>query len=70
MVCLDLWAPPSVSGAGTKVFEGGAAPPTATLRDPPVAGPKGTVYVRYGLAEGTPETGDMAAPDRGVGRTG
>jgi hypothetical protein len=24
------------------------------------------VYLRYGLAEGTPGTGDMTAPDRGV----
>jgi hypothetical protein len=33
-----------------------------------VASPKGTVYLRYELAEGTPATGDMSAPDRGVGR--
>jgi hypothetical protein len=26
------------------------------------------VYLRYGLADGTPATGDMSAPDRGVGR--
>jgi hypothetical protein len=26
------------------------------------------VYLRYGLAEGTPATGDMTAPDRGAGR--
>ena len=38
------------------------------LLDPPVAGPKGTVYLRYGLADGTPRTGDMSAPDRGVER--
>jgi hypothetical protein len=25
------------------------------------------VYLRYGLADGTPGTGDMSAPDRGVG---
>ena len=37
-----------------------------TLLEPPVAGGKGTVYLRYGLAEGTPGTGDMAAPDRGA----
>jgi hypothetical protein len=23
------------------------------------------VYLRYGLADGTPATGDMSAPDRG-----
>jgi hypothetical protein len=26
------------------------------------------VYLRYGLADGTPGTGDMSAPDRGVRR--
>ena len=36
--------------------------------EPPVAGPKGTVYLRYGLAYGPPGTGDMSAPDRGAGR--
>jgi len=35
-----------------------------------VAGPKGTVYLRYGLAGGTPATGDMTAPGRGVARDG
>jgi hypothetical protein len=34
----------------------------------PAAGPKGTVYLRYGLAGGPPATGDMTAADRGVGR--
>jgi hypothetical protein len=24
------------------------------------------VYLRYGLADGTPRTGDMTAPDRGA----
>ena len=28
------------------------------------------VYLRYGLADGTPGTGDMRAPDRGAGRDG
>jgi dihydrofolate reductase len=63
---LDLWVHPIVLGAGKKVFDGGAVPTNLTLLEPPVAGTKGTVYLRYGLAEGTPETGDMAAPDRGV----
>ncbi len=51
---------------GKKVFADGAVPTNVTLLEPPVAGPKGTVYLRYGLAEGTPRTGDMGAPDRGV----
>ena len=65
---LDLWVHPIVLGVGKKVFDGGAVPTNVTLLEPPVAGPKGTVYLRYGLADGTPGTGDMSAPDRGAGR--
>jgi len=63
---LDLWVHPIVLGVGKKVFAAGAVPSNLTLLEPPTAGGKGTVYLRYGLAEGTPGTGDMAAPDRGV----
>ncbi len=63
---LDLWVHPIVLGVGKKLFDGGAVPTNVTLLEPPVAGPKGTVYLRYGLAGGTPGTGDMSAPDRGV----
>ncbi|MGW3406674.1 dihydrofolate reductase family protein, partial [Streptomyces zhihengii] len=63
---LDLWLHPIVLGVGKKVFEDGAVPTNVTLLAPPAAGPSGTVYLRYGLAEGTPATGDMAAPDRGA----
>ena len=63
---LDLWVHPIVLGVGKKVFDGGAVPTNLTLLEPPSAGPKGAVFLRYGLAEGTPATGDMAAPDRGV----
>jgi dihydrofolate reductase len=65
---LDLWLHPVLLGVGKKVFDGGAVPTNVTLLEPPVAGAKGTVYLRYGLAEGTPGTGDMSAPDRGVAR--
>jgi len=65
---LDLWVHPIVLGVGKKVFDGGAVPTNLTLLEPPVASGKGTVYLRYGLAPGTPETGDMSAPARGVGR--
>jgi dihydrofolate reductase len=65
---LDLWVHPIVLGVGKKVFDGGAVPTNLTLLEPPVASPKGTVYLRYGLADGTPGTGDMSAPDRGAGR--
>ena len=62
---LDLWVHPIVLGVGKKVFDGGAVPTNLTLVEPPAASPKGIVYLRYGLADGTPETGDMSAPDRG-----
>jgi len=63
---LDLWVHPVVLGVGKKVFDGGAVPTNVTLLEPPVASGKGTVFLRYGLAEGTPGTGDMGAPDRGL----
>ncbi|MEV6330426.1 dihydrofolate reductase family protein [Streptomyces sp. NPDC051909] len=64
---LDLWLHPIVLGVGKKVFDDGAVPTNVTLLDPPAASPKGAVHLRYALAEGTPATGDMSAPDRGLG---
>ncbi|MER5887907.1 dihydrofolate reductase family protein [Streptomyces sp. NPDC001941] len=66
---LDLWVHPIVLGVGKKVFDGGAVPTNLTLLEPPATSPKGTVHLRYGLADGTPATGDMGAPDRGLGDT-
>ncbi|MCC2307948.1 dihydrofolate reductase family protein [Cellulomonas chengniuliangii] len=63
---LDLWVHPIVLGVGKKLFEGGVVPTNLTLLDPPAASPKGTVHLRYGLADGAPATGDMGAPDRGT----
>ncbi|MFI5606936.1 dihydrofolate reductase family protein [Amycolatopsis sp. NPDC051903] len=63
---LDLWLHPIVLGVGKKVFDGGEVPTNVTLLEPPAAGPKGTVFLRYGLAPGTPVTGDMSAPGRGT----
>jgi dihydrofolate reductase len=63
---LDLWVHPVVLGVGKKVFDGGAVPTNVTLLEPPVAGPRGTLYLRYGLADGTPAAGDMSVPDREV----
>jgi dihydrofolate reductase len=65
---LDLWVHPVVLGAGKKVFDGGAVPTNVTLLEPPVVNSTGIVYLRYGLADGTPGTGDRSAPDRGAGR--
>ncbi|RAJ41882.1 dihydrofolate reductase [Kitasatospora sp. SolWspMP-SS2h] len=59
---LDLWVHPVVLGTGKQVFAGGAVPTNVTLLEPPAAGPRGTVLLRYGLAEGVPATGDMSAP--------
>lgn len=67
---LDLWVHPITLGVGKKVFDGGTIPTNLTLLEPPAAGPSGTVYLRYGLAAGTPATGDMSAtnPGRQAGR--
>ena len=63
---LDLWVHPIMLGVGKKVFSDGAVPTNLTLLEAPATSPKGTVYLRYGLVDGTPGTGDMSAPDRGV----
>ncbi|PRY38082.1 dihydrofolate reductase family protein [Umezawaea tangerina] len=63
---LDLLVHPIVLGVGRKVFDDGAVPTNLALLAPPVAGPMGAVYLRYGLVDGTPGTGDMSAPDPGV----
>ncbi len=57
---LDVWVHPIVLGVGKKVFENGVVPTNLTLLEPPASSPKGTVFLRYGLAEGTPATGDMS----------
>lgn len=67
---LDLWVDPIVLGSGTKVFDGGAVPANLRLLAPPIAGPSGTVYLRYGFTEISPGTGDMSAPGRGVEHDG
>jgi dihydrofolate reductase len=57
---LDLWVHPIVLGQGKKVFDSGAVPTNITLLEPPTASPGGIVYLKYGIADGTPETGDMS----------
>jgi dihydrofolate reductase len=63
---LTLWVFPVVLGTGKKVFGGGAVPANLTLTEPAVTSGTGAVLLRYALAEGTPGTGDMTRPDRGV----
>ncbi|WP_240487102.1 dihydrofolate reductase family protein [Actinomadura flavalba] len=63
---LDLWVHPIVLGVGKRLFDGGEVPTNLTLLEPPAAGPRGTVHLRYARADGVPGTGDMSAPDRGV----
>ena len=58
---LDLWVHPIMLGVGKKVFDIGTVPTNIKLLEPPAASPKGTVYLRYGIADGTPATGDMSA---------
>ncbi|MFF0274421.1 MULTISPECIES: dihydrofolate reductase family protein [unclassified Streptomyces] len=67
---LDLWLHPVVLGVGKKVFDEGAVPTNVRLLAPPQAGPAGTVFLRYGIADGLPVTGDMSRPDRGLGDEG
>ncbi|MFJ8623619.1 dihydrofolate reductase family protein [Kitasatospora sp. NPDC093550] len=64
---VDLWVHPIMLGVGKKVFGDGTVPTNLTLLQPPAVGTQGTVFLRYGLADGTPRTGDMSAPDRGLG---
>jgi dihydrofolate reductase len=63
---LRLWVYPIVLGPGKKVFDGGAIPSNLTLVEPAVTSPRGAVLLRYGLAEGTPATGNMSGEDRGA----
>ena len=63
---LTLWVFPVVLGTGKKVFAGGAVPANLTLTEPAVTSGTGAVLLRYALADGTPGTGDMTRPDRGV----
>lgn len=58
---IDLWLHPVMLGVGKKVFDGGVVPTNVRLLQPPVASPKGSVYLRYGRADGVPATGDMTA---------
>jgi dihydrofolate reductase len=63
---LDLWVHPITLGVGKTVFAGGAVPSNLSLLEPPAATPNGIVYLRYGIADGVPTTGEMGTPDRGV----
>lgn len=62
---LNLWVHPIVLGRGKRLFPENGPALGLTLLEPPQSTEKGTVLLRY--APGGPvDTGDMAAPDRGV----
>ena len=63
---VDLWLHPVLLGVGKKAFADGAVPTNLELLEPAATSPSGTVHLRYGLAGGTPGTGDMSQPNRGV----
>lgn len=63
---LNLFVYPILLGQGKRALEPGIAPANLRLLAPPVASSKGAVVLRYAVEPGTPATGDMAAPDRGV----
>jgi dihydrofolate reductase len=63
---LTLWVHPIVLGQGKRVFEPGDTAATLRLVEPAQTSPTGVVQLRYRLAGGTPTTGDMGQPDRGV----
>jgi len=58
---IDLQVHPIVLGVGKKVFDGGAVPTNVALVEPPVAGPKGVVSLRYGRVDGAPATADVSS---------
>ena len=63
---LTLWVFPIVLGRGKKIFSGGAVPANLTLVEPAGTSPKGTVTLRYALADGIPGTGNMGEVVKGA----
>jgi dihydrofolate reductase len=61
---LNLWVYPILLGTGKKVFDGGAVPANLELLEPATTSSKGAVFLRYGLRDGIPRTGDMSTGDR------
>jgi dihydrofolate reductase len=64
---LTLWVHPIVLGGGKHVFASGVVPSSLELLEPATTSPQGVVQLRYARKDGAPSTGDMAAPERGVG---
>ena len=56
---LLLWVYPIALGQGKRVFEPREAAANLRLVEPAQTSPKGVVQLRYALAEGIPETGEM-----------
>lgn len=63
---LTLWVYPIILGTGKRVFESGDIASTLALTEPAGTSERGAVQLRYARIGGTPATGDMAKPDRGV----
>lgn len=61
---LTLWVYPILLGKGKKIFADGVVPSNLVLVEPAVTSPRGTVTLRYALADGTPGVGDMSGDDR------
>ena len=61
---LSLWIFPILLGTGKQAFADGTVPSNLTLVEPAITSPRGTVFLRYARADGTPSTGDMTRPDR------
>ena len=60
---LVLWVYPIVLGQGKRAFEPGDMAVNLRLIEPARTSAKGTVQLRYALAEGVPEIGDMSQRD-------
>ena len=61
---LHLWVYPIVLGQGKRAFEPGDMAVNLRLIEPARTSAKGTVQLRYALAEGVPEIGDMSQRDQ------
>jgi dihydrofolate reductase len=64
---INLWVHPILLGEGKRVFEPGVVPANLNLLGPAITSEQGVICLKYGLGSGSPATGDMSQPDRGLG---